>query len=560
VSFVSFVSFVVSLSFMFSTFRFLTVAFLLTWLPRCLAAAADYEPGAPSTYLFDTGTSSADRLAAAKLDPKAGWTLVPEDDLTHKFRGDAVILNDRLVVALRSAGTGAEVYGQTTAGGKYRVEIAPRTQSGLKATALSAVKIIENGPAAIALSASYSTSGGSSCSLKYRLTAGQMIVEVRPGQGTDRLAVLAETRYVVAPDFFGDDMVFGAQAASRPRLRLPAENLLLSLLDGGNAEVMCVWSSNRQEAVALRATAAQIDGCEIQALADKPVWVACLEGTGQWHEQATTPGKETQSSGWKPPFPAKWRVDTLLGSGETSSNWLGNGSEAEKHASHPPSSTTLIYAMDRSQATPLTTFTPIDVLRGTLGVGPCQYILQTEGLASDANPTPDNVMTWVEKQFSRKKEKKAADEIRERLDQMVEHVGQAQGRIVQYGRVFAKVQTICDNGPAGAGPLRAVVASLARQDYQIAQAQGQSPRARLARQLADQVLALIGKDNAAADCERLGAILREVGAQQDRTLAVCRMKVRWLKQTAAMLAEDHPGDANLAAKVQAKIDEVLRTK
>ena len=57
--------------------------------------------------------------------------------------------------------------------------------------------------------------------------------------------------------------------------------------------------------------------------------------------------------------------------------------------------------------------------------------MQTEGLASDANPTPDNVMTWIEKQFSRKKEKKAAGEIRERLAQMVEHVGQAHARIVR---------------------------------------------------------------------------------------------------------------------------------
>ena len=105
--------------------------------------------------------------------------------------------------------------------------------------------------------------------------------------------------------------------------------------------------------------------------------------------------------------------------------------------------------MDRSQATPLTTFTPIDILRGTLGVGPCQYILQTEGLASDANPTPDNVMTWIEKQFSRKKEKKAADEIRERLAQMVEHVGQAQARIDQYGRMFAEVERLCDAAAAG---------------------------------------------------------------------------------------------------------------
>ena len=101
--------------------------------------------------------------------------------------------------------------------------------------------------------------------------------------------MLAETRYVVIPDFFGDDMVFGSQTASRPRLRLPAENMLLSLLDGGNAQVMCVWSSNRQEAVALQSTAGpapQIGGCEIQAAADKPLWVACLEGTGLWHEQA----------------------------------------------------------------------------------------------------------------------------------------------------------------------------------------------------------------------------------------------------------------------------------
>ena len=54
--------------------------------------------------------------------------------------------------------------------------------------------------------------------------------------------------------------------------------------------------------------------------------------------------------------------------------------------------------------------------------------------------------------------------------------------------------------------------------------------------------------------------LREVGAEQDRTLAVCRMKARWLRQSAAMLAEDHPGDADLAGKVQSKIEEVLRTK
>jgi hypothetical protein len=547
---------------------FLLVACFAALMPWGLTAvAADYEPGTPSTYLFDTGTSSASVLPAAKLDPKAGWTLVPEDDLTHKFRGDAVVLNDRLTVVLRSAATGAEVYGRTPTGPMYRVEISPRGQSDGKPTTLSAVKIVENGPAAVTLAASLTMTGGSSCSLKYRITAGQMIVEVRPGQGADRLAVLAETRYVVIPDFFGHDMVFASPSVSRPRVRLPAENMLLSLLDEGNAEVMCVWSSNRQEATALQSTA-KIGGCEIQAVADKPLWVACLEGTGLWHEQtAASPGKKTPPL-WKPAFPAKWRVDDLQGSGEASSSWLGD--DAEIRASLPPnhsSHATLIYAMDRSQATPLTTFAPIDILRGTLGIGPCQYILQTEGLATDSNPTPDNVMTWVEKQFSRNKEKKAAKEIREQLDQMIEHIGQAHARIEKYGRMFAEVESLCAGVAPGAVPAagasssRAVLTSLARAGSEVTQPwSARPPPAQLARQLADRVIGLIGTDSAAGECQKLGGQLRALGAQQDHALAVCRMKARWLRQSAAMLAEDHPGDAELAGKVQSTVDEMLRTK
>ena len=265
------------------------------------AAAADYEPGTPSTYLFDTGTSSADVLPAAKVDAKAGWTLVPEDDLTHKFRGDAVILNDRVAVVFRSAGTGAEVYGQTSAGPKHRVEISPRTQSGHKPTALSSVKIVENGPAAVTLVASFAMDGGNSCSLKYRITAGQMIVEVRPGQRTDRLAVLAETRYVVIPDFFGHDMVFGPQTVSSPAIAAACREHALVAVGCGQrrGDVRVVVEPAGGDGTSIHGGAVpQIGGCEIQAVADKPLWVACLEGTGLWHEQAAAlPGKKTAASG-----------------------------------------------------------------------------------------------------------------------------------------------------------------------------------------------------------------------------------------------------------------------
>ena len=309
---------------------------------------------------------------------------------------------------------------------------------------------MENNPGAVMLAAGFTTAEGGKCSLTYRLTAGQAIVEVRPGKDAGRLLVECAARYVVVPDFFGDDMIFAAEMFAPRRLRLPVENFFVSLLDRGNALVMCVWQSRKQEAVAVVSAGKQpaITGCEIQAVKDKSLWIAVLESPDVWHERVVSAGdaKAELTLDWKPPFPAKWRADLLAGNGPARS-WYFQAAEQAGEASsqgHPPCclegdrailrllqdvaasppawpypAAMVVYAMDRTRATPLTTFCPIDVLRNTLGVGPCQYILQTEGLATDANPTPDNVMTWIEKQFKRKKEKSAAGEIRELLDQMV---------------------------------------------------------------------------------------------------------------------------------------------
>jgi cytochrome c oxidase assembly factor CtaG len=113
---------------------------------------------------------------------------------------------------------------------------------------------------------------------------------------------------------------------------------------------------------------------------------------------------------------------------------------------------------------------------------------------------------------------------------------------------------------AGANPSRAILASLGRSGFEMTRRPIEPSPAVRARQLADQVVSLIGAENAAAECEKLGGLLRALGAEQDSMLAVCRMKARWLRQSAAMLAEDRPGDAELAGKIQSKVEEMLRTK
>jgi hypothetical protein len=557
---------------------------------------ADDEASPPSVSLLDTGAPATEPLPIAKLKSKSGWKPVPEDNVSHLFLGDAVVLNDRLTVVLRRRGGGAEVYSQTSKGLKQCVTLGPLTRFGGAAVSLGRLEILENSPAAVLLAASFKTADGGDCSLKYRLTAGQTILELQPGVGTDRLLVRGESRYAVIPDFFGEDMVFPAAALTRPRLRLPTENFFLSLLDQGRTQLMCVWQSSQQGAVAIRSAPRQpmaIAGYEIQAAQGKTIWVAVLAGQQLWHEQTVSAedAKAELALAWKPPFPAKWRAD-LLNSDGPARCWYFRNKEDPSETPDPTNKTSgpccfvgdravlrltgegvagpawrypsslLVYALDRSRTTPLDTYCPIDVLRNTLGVGPCQYILQTEGLASESNPTPDNVMTWVEKQFQRKKEKKAREEIQEMLGQMAEHVQHAQARIDRYAALALEIRAICRDADPGQQTVAKPLLPLADRLEQAAAAAASGKPAAPPRVggLAEAIGALIGKDNALADCQRLGAEVRAIGAVQDRALSNCRMTVRWLKQSAAMIIEDNASGSELAKQVLMRAEQGLQTK
>ena len=556
------------------------------------------QAGSPETILWDTGVPLPDPLPPAAFAAKTGWSLVPEDNTTHTFLGDAVLANDKLAVVLRAKGAGAEVYAQAEAGLKRRASLVPLPAAAGAAAGLASVRIVQNTPAAVGLEASYRTADGNSLSVAYRLATGQMTVEVRPGQRTRRLAIRSDAQYVVVPDFFGDDMLFDARSLRRPRLGLPAENFFLGLLDEGSAMLMCVWQSSRQGAEATcsgTGPQARIGGCEIECLQGKAIWVALLEGTNLWHQRAISAEEMSKDLilAWKPPFAARWRGDFLDAGGATRSWYFSAANEPGEEAptagprecpcwlegqravvrgglAGAPAGTAgeaarqlVVYAIDRSRATPLTVFCPMDVLRNTLGVGPCQYILQTEGLAGETNPTPDEVTNWVEKQFRAKKEKRAAGEMREQLAGMVEHVGRTQARIHQYAALARRLDALLAS-QSNSAQLGEAVRGLRPVVDRLKQAAGDGSEgakpAQQAAKLADEILALVGSPNALAECRRLGAELRRLGAAQERALANSRMAVRWLRQQARMTAADDPPSAPLAAAVRAEAERVLQAK
>ena len=579
------------------------IAGLCAWVvviccPVSEGTGDEYRPGTPLTYLFDTGSAASERIAADELEAKTGWTLLAEEDLEHAFKGDAVLVNDKLTVVLRAQGPGAEVYSQTAAGPTGRAVLMCLPSGATGVTGLASVQIVQNNPGAVAVEATWTTAGGPGrCSARYRLTTGERTVEMSAHRAAERLLVVCRTRYVVVPDFFGDDMVFGPAALSRARFGLPAENLLLQLIRGRCAMVMCVWESSKQAAYAhLRSEGGKhvISGCEVQGVEGKRLWVAFLEGPNLWHERAI-PALDANREillDWKPPFAAKWRADLAGPDGVAESAYFRGSGEGDQVADtlgerrqqcrfeadralvriRPTAGTgplagqsprtLVVYPLDRSRATPLTAFCPVDVLRSTLGVGPCQYVLQTEGLTSQTNPTPDGVMDWVESRFEKKRETESADQIGELLGQMTEHVGHVQARIEQYADFARRVRELSsgyrqEDAFEAAQTLDRILDGL---DETLSAGRSAEEPAQRATVLAEAIVGLIGGDNALAECRRLGVEIRRIGVVQERTLSKCRMAARRLKQQSRAVADGGPGSVELAKEIWTRAERILEPK
>jgi hypothetical protein len=313
---------------------------------------------------------------------------------------------------------------------------------------------------------------------------------------------------------------------------------------------MTVWQSNEQEVwldppdeASGTASVSRV-GC----LKGRSIWLAFLESPNIWQAGAGGAGE----SPWKPPFPAKWRWSYVRANGLADS-WDQEKGPGPGQNSGQHEGPLLMYPLDRSSATPLTALCPTDVMRNTLGVGPCQYILACEGLGAQGDPTPNSVMNWVEKQFELKKEKKVADDIKERLRVMTRHVADARQRIKRYGEFSMKVRSQVGSG---AGELGSILEDL---DRFVAAGLAPAASPERAGQLADKVAALIGQPDAMAACRSLGEQLREIGAVQDGALARSRMAVRRLKAQCRSTAVPQEAGGSIKA-IEQIAETMLRNK
>lgn len=564
-----------------------------------VAAAAAATPGStpdsPFTRLYDTVAPVPASLPANDSSAPRKWKALAEGDLTHAFAGDAAFMNGQLAIVLNSARGQADLYSRSKEGWCLRACLRPADGNGLPAAAaLTDIRIAENSSAATAVEAGFKSADGNLAFFRFRLAAGAFFLEVRGGKGASALAVIDDSSYVVVPDHFGDDLVFDcsdAQFSASSAVALPTDNVLLHLVDKGQAVIACVWGASTQRAW-LRAqpcaNGPASSVCTIDMKDSNSLWLAVCEDKDIWHAHSIPAADPNGVSPleWKPPMAAQWRA-SLAGSDSSARSWTfaeandpgGNDRPCRFDVGRTwvclPASpalakaTIVIYPIDRRKATPLDVFLLTDLMRETLGVGPCQYVLDAEGLGSAQAATVESVTAWIEKQLERKPARRQAEDIADRLAAMVRHVEAQQDRIEEYRRFARRVVEICQssatsdrtgsparmlavaagmaetNGGSSSGPKEAsprgqkLGGGPQNGQTQEGAAVGSVPQ--LVRELAAQVVTLADKDDGLQKARQPLSEIRGTAARQDYDLARLRMAVRRLSVLCP--TDGSPGDS-----------------
>ncbi len=566
--------------------------------------------------IWDTGKPADEPLSSTTIAKKEGWSQIPTKTTETIFNGDAVLSNGRVVVVLRKRHGAVEVYSEGPGGIVQRTGLLILGAKGEAAVHLDRVSLVENTKGFACLQAFYKTANQAEVAAKFRLKKGEVALEIEPGAGADRLRLDCPGPFVVLPDFFADDIVVDARKASQPVIEAPSENFLLHLAGKGDAITMCVFE-NRKHDVQLNLSGEgetrMIAASEI-GFENKKIWVGLLEGPQVWHTrelQAGDTGKVVPL-GWQMPFAAQWRVDFTRTNGLTDSwemllqkkdggylkpSWLGGGDQdldtqrrrwntvlgdfaypcwsdlAKKGYLQPLKNNALkfqgpvvVYPINRVKETPLDAYTVVDVMRSTLGVGPCEHILDLEGQKAEYRGRATcSVRDTLGEIYGQNRQKKERAEVEKILDDGLIFVKHIRGRITRYVDFGHKMRDYLTEQRKAHPELESPLIELDKLAQEIdarvaARADKiQTPEhvARMNEEFRKNVLEYEGAD-ALAKSKKYGAALVEIGDNQDELSAECRWVVKTLRQRAAIMLAADPKLTEVAGEIRARTQEALR--
>jgi hypothetical protein len=248
----------------------------------------------------------------------------------------------------------------------------------------------------------------------------------------------------------------------------------------------------------------------------------------------------------------------------------------------------LIYPITRLADTPLTSYTPVDIMRHTLGVGPCQHLLDVEGQKQEhVGRATCHVRTLLNEVYSSGQQKAKSKEIEHYLGDAYDFVAHIRNRIQAYV-AFGKdlraylaeqrklhpelkdqldaLETLTREIDERVEPRMEAIfkhPTLKEIAAKVAERKEEPTPPLLAAQLNRQFVAngLVGYDGADWR-ERIKKEYTDpmttIGGQQDEMVGECRWVVKALRQKAGMLMATDPRMAPVAAEIRARTQKILR--
>jgi len=431
-----------------------------------------------------------------------------------------------------------------------------------------------------------------------------------------RLRVEAPCRFAVMPDFFADDIVVDGAALPVAEADLPSDNFLLHLLPDRQAMVMTVVKTSEEDIhIALSGDGDNrvIRSSELRYGKDGRIWVAVLAGPAIWHWQQVAPEQAGHiiPLNWQAPFPAQWRADwqregnltdswemlnersdgrftkggvfgepdtipsdrerwnTVLGSFKYPC-WLDKNRRGYLQPLKNPAlrfqGPAIIYPANRAPATALEAFTMVDIVRNTLGVGPCEYVLDLEGQRSQYRGRATcAVRDALNPIYSKNQQKARRAEIEKTLTDLMLFVRHIRGRIESYvafeRETLAYLAAQKQAQPELAEPLTQLenLARVIDAKFAARKAAIKTPddAAKMVAEFQQTVLDYEGAD-ALAKCKRFTDGWVEIGGNQDELAGECRWAVKMLRQKAGLLLATDPRMAEVAREIRRRSQVVLR--
>jgi hypothetical protein len=224
------------------------------------------------------------------------------------------------------------------------------------------------------------------------------------------------------------------------------------------------------------------------------------------------------------------------------------------------------YPINRVKQTPLDAYTVVDVMRNTLGVGPCEYILDLEGQKSEYKGRATcSVRDELGAIYEKNRQKQERARVETFLDQGLTFVTHIRGRITRYVEFGHKMREYLaaqkKAHPELADFLNEMDKLTDEIDARVAaradEIQTPVHVAAMNEDFRRNVLDDDGPD-ALAKCKKYTSALVVIGGSQDELSGECRWVVRTLRQKAGLLMAQDPRVAAIAAEIRARTQEALR--